>query len=716
MKHTLLIVPTSVGVGLTTIALGLVRAFEEQGLTVSFFKPIAQHQADISIDNTTTVDTDDSLIASATNGTTPEAVSIGRVERMLSEGRRGELLEEIVASHHFVANDADIVIVRGLISSQAYPYATSLNAEIAKALDAKVVLVATPRNFSLEHLEEKIEIIANSYGGIKNKNVLGCIINKLNGPIDEKGNTRLDLITQTTESTELTEAKIRKAWKMLQTGEFRLLGCIPWETNLITPRVQDIIKFLNAKTIFEGEVAERRIQHITLCARGMLNMIDALKPGLMIITAGDRTDIILATCMAALNGVKISALLLTGDYDFPPELEKFCHQAIKTGLPILSVAEDSFRTALNLQNLNIEVPIDDLDRIEAVKNFTARHIDREWAKSFAATKYEKRLSPPAFRYQLIHKARDAKKTIVLPEGIEPRTMQAAVISHERRIAQCVLLGNKEEIARAAEHNGITLHPDIKLIDPEDVYQDYIEPFIELRKHKGITSIIARDQLKNPVVLGTMMLKQQDVDGLVSGALHTTADTIRPALQLIKTAPDAKLVSSIFFMCLPEQVLVYGDCAVNPEPNADELADIAIQSADSAKRFGIEPRIAMVSYSTGTSGAGSEVEKVRNATQIVKKRRPDLLVDGPLQYDAALIETVAASKAPDSPVAGKATVFIFPDLNTGNTTYKAVQRSADVLSIGPMLQGLAKPVNDLSRGATVDDIVYTIALTAIQAAD
>ena len=238
--------------------------------------------------------------------------------------------------------------------------------------------------------------------------------------------------------------------------------------------------------------------------------------------------------------------------------------------------------------------------------------------------------------------------------------------------------------------------------------------VELRKSKGLTEVVAREQLQDTVVLGTMMLAENEVAGLVSGAIHTTANTIRPALQLVKTAPDASLVSSIFFMLLPDQVLVYGDCAINPDPTAEQLADIAIQSADSAIAFGIDPKVAMISYSTGTSGAGSDVEKVREATKIAQARRPDLLIDGPLQYDAAVMENVAKSKAPNSPVAGKATVFIFPDLNTGNTTYKAVQRSADLISIGPMLQGMRKPVNDLSRGALVDDIVYTIALTAIQA--
>lgn len=311
------------------------------------------------------------------------------------------------------------------------------------------------------------------------------------------------------------------------------------------------------------------------------------------------------------------------------------------------------------------------------------------------------------------KNRLQQKRIVLPEGDEPRTIQAAAICQSRGIAQCVLLAKPEVVLEIAKARNIELPPDLEIIDPDLIRINYVEKMVQLRKGK-INELQAREQLQDTVVMGTMMLALDQVDGLVSGAIHTTANTVRPAFQLIKTAPEYSLVSSVFFMLLPDEVYVYGDCAINPDPNAEELAEIAIQSADSAKAFGIEPRIAMISYSTGSSGTGADVEKVTQATAIAKQRRPDLLIDGPLQYDAASVESVGLSKAPDSPVAGRANVFIFPDLNTGNTTYKAVQRSANVVSVGPMLQGLNKPVNDLSRGALVDDIVFTIALTAIQA--
>ncbi|MBF3103728.1 phosphate acetyltransferase, partial [Pseudomonas aeruginosa] len=292
--------------------------------------------------------------------------------------------------------------------------------------------------------------------------------------------------------------------------------------------------------------------------------------------------------------------------------------------------------------------------------------------------------------------------------------QAAAICQARGIARCVLLAKPDEVQAVAQAQGIVLPEGLEIIDPDLVRQRYVEPMVELRKGKGLNAPMAEQQLEDSVVLATMMLALDEVDGLVSGAIHTTASTIRPALQLIKTAPGYNLVSSVFFMLLPDQVLVYGDCAVNPDPSASDLAEIAVQSAASAQAFGIPARVAMISYSTGDSGSGVDVDKVREATRLAREQRPDLLIDGPLQYDAAAIASVGRQKAPNSPVAGQATVFIFPDLNTGNTTYKAVQRSADCVSVGPMLQGLRKPVNDLSRGALVEDIVYTIALTAIQA--
>jgi len=393
-----------------------------------------------------------------------------------------------------------------------------------------------------------------------------------------------------------------------------------------------------------------------------------------------------------------------------------CRPGLATGLPVLRVRTNSYDTATRLNAMSAEVPTDDLPRIENVMNHVSEHINAGWIAQRCQRDLETRSSPAAFCFQLTERARAAGKRIVLPEGAEPRTIRAASICATRGIAKCVLLGDPAEIRRVAAAQEVTLPDGVEIIDAAAVRANYVEPMVRLRKHKNLSQQTAAEQLEDDVVLGTMMLAQGEVDGLVSGAVHSSASTVRPALQLIKTKPGVNSVSSVFFMCLPDQVLVYGDCAVVQDPDSVTLAEIAIQSADSASRFGIPPRVAMISYSTGSSGSGADVEKVREATRIARDMRPDLLIDGPLQYDAAAIAEVAAKKAPESPVAGRATVYIFPDLNTGNTTYKAVQRSANLVSIGPMLQGLRRPVNDLSRGALVEDIVYTIALTAVQAAE
>ncbi|MDE1462681.1 phosphate acetyltransferase [Spartinivicinus poritis] len=694
--HTFYIAPTSFGVGLTSVALGLVRALDSVGLRVSFCKPIAQqHASDQGPERST------QMIQQVMGFTPPTPISLERVEDLLGDNKRDMLMEEIVEQFDRSAIDADVVVVEGLVPTRAAPYVTGLNGDIAKTLDADVILVASGQEDSLSEVADKLEITADNFGGIQHRKVIGYIINKLS----------LEQIQQIEDSSSEVFDKLPE----FRRKQFHPIGYIPWNEDMSSPRTKEIADLLQTQILYKGDIEQRRVTGKVLCARTAANICHLLKPGKLIICPGDRDDIILATCMAASNGVPLAGLLLTNGIEPHEQIMNLCKKNVQQhGLPILLTQLNSYNTATTLDRLNNEVPIDDRERIELVMNSIADRLNGEWLKERCGTEVEIRMSPPAFRYQLIKRANQAKKRIVLPEGNEPRTVRAASICHERGIAECILLGKTEDIHQVAQDQGFQLPESIIIMEPDIVRGRYISPMVELRKHKGLNAPMAEAQLEDNVVLGTMMLAQGEVDGLVSGAVHTTANTIRPAFQLIKTHPDAKLVSSIFFMLLPEQVLVYGDCAVNPDPNAEELADIAIQSADSAAAFGISPKVAMISYSTGSSGTGSDVEKVREATKIAQQKRPDLLIDGPLQYDAAAIESVAKKKAPNSPVAGKATVFVFPDLNTGNTTYKAVQRSADVISVGPMLQGLRKPVNDLSRGALVDDIVYTIALTAIQA--
>ncbi|MEI9535173.1 phosphate acetyltransferase [Moellerella wisconsensis] len=704
-----MLIPTGTSVGLTSVSLGVVRSMEQKGVRLSMFKPIAQPRNG-NKDQTTEV-----LRAHSSNNTIIEPLNMEYVESLLTSNQKDVLMEEIVARYHQNTKDAEVILIEGLVPTRKHPFAQSLNYNIAKTLGAEIVFVTAPGNNSPSQMHERLELVRSEFGGQRNESIIGVIVNKVNAPVDEQGRTRPDLSEIFDDSSKATIANIDPK-ELAENSPLPILASIPWNFDLIATRAIDMAKHLGASIINEGEIKTRRVKSVTFCARSIPHMLEHFRPGSLLVTSADRPDVLVSACLAAMNGVEIGAILLTGGYQIDAPIRGLCEQAFATGLPVFMVDSNTWQTSLNLQSFSLEVPSDDHDRIEQIQNYVARHISSQWIESLVAdSERPNRLSPPAFRYQLTELARKAGKRIVLPEGDEPRTIKAASICAERGIANCVLLGNPEEIRRVAAAQGIELGTGIELVDPVKVREIYVPRLVELRKNKGMTEVVAREQLEDNVVLGTLMLEKGEVDGLVSGAVHTTANTIRPPLQLIKTAPGSSLVSSVFFMLLPDQVFVYGDCAINPDPTAEQLSEIAIQSADSAKAFGIEPRVAMISYSTGNSGAGSDVEKVREATRLAQEKRPDLMIDGPLQYDAAVMADVAKSKAPNSPVAGKATVFIFPDLNTGNTTYKAVQRSADLVSIGPMLQGMRKPVNDLSRGALVDDIVYTVALTAIQAA-
>ncbi|SPZ20926.1 Phosphate acetyltransferase [Providencia rettgeri] len=708
MSRTIMLIPTGTSVGLTSVSLGVVRSMEQKGVQLSVFKPIAQPRVSGNKDQTTEV-----LRSHSSITTIVEPLTMEYVESLLTSSKKDVLMEEIVARYHDHTKNAEVILIEGLVPTRKHSFAQSLNYEIAKTLGAEIVFVTAPGNSSITQMQERLELVRNEFGGQRNKNIIGVIINKVNAPVDEQGRTRPDLSEIFDDSTKATVANLDT--KQLSALNLPVLASIPWNFDLIATRAIDMAKHLGAEVVNEGEIKTRRVKSVTFCARSIPHMLEHFRPGSLLVTSADRPDVLVSASLAAMNGVEIGAVLLTGGYNIDAPIRQLCEQAFETGLPVFMVKSNTWQTSLNLQSFSLEVPADDHERIEKIQNYVARHISSDWIESLVAdSERPNRLSPPAFRYQLTELARKAGKRIVLPEGDEPRTVKAASICAERGIATCVLLGNPEDIRRVAAAQGIELGTGIEIVDPVKVREEYVARLVELRKNKGMTEVVAREQLEDNVVLGTLMLEKGEVDGLVSGAVHTTANTIRPPLQLIKTAPGSSLVSSVFFMLLPEQVFVYGDCAINPDPTAEQLSEIAIQSADSAKAFGIDPRVAMISYSTGDSGAGSDVEKVREATRLAQEKRPDLIIDGPLQYDAAVMADVAKSKAPNSPVAGKATVFIFPDLNTGNTTYKAVQRSADLVSIGPMLQGMRKPVNDLSRGALVDDIVYTVALTAIQA--
>lgn len=703
MTQVILLAPVGSGVGLTSISLGVANAFEERGYPVSFFKPIEQNTGDCSA----------ALIKVGSEIKTQTPMPLDEAEALLSAGQNDLLLEKILAQCDCLQGSKRILIVEGLINTDTLTFGVRMNRQIAATLGARVVLVASAEGHDLENLSNRIEIAATSYGGLGHGKVVGCIVNKVGGI---RADDRISQLSQAPDPlTRQHLIQDIEALPIFAQDDFALVGAIPWAPELAAPRVKDLAQYLQAEVLFPGAMEHRRVRNIALCTRTVSNLISHLQPNVLLVTAADRTDILMAASLSAQNGTKVGGLLLTGGYDIHPNIEELCRPAFEAGLPVLRVQHDTWATTRLLQNYPQELPLDDIQRIERVKDYVARHLNGDWLDKEAREIQETVLSPVAFRHMLSQKAQAAQKRIVLPEGNEARTIKAAAICAKRGIAHCILLGNPDEINSIAKRQGIQLDlPGLEIWQPETLIDEMVPVLVDLRKHKGMNELLAREQLLDPVVLGTVLLQKGRVDGLVSGTVHTTADTIRPALQLIKTAPGNTLVSSVFFMLLPDKVLVYGDCAINPDPTAEQLAEIALQSAVSASQFGLEPRVAMISYSTGSSGGGEDVEKVRKATEIARSRAPHVLIDGPLQYDAAIMPDVARSKAPNSPVAGRANVFIFPDLNTGNTTYKAVQRSANALSIGPMLQGLNKPVNDLSRGALVEDIVYTIALTAIQA--
>jgi len=707
MARSLLVVPAAAGAGLTETCLGIVRALDRRGVDVAFVKPVAEPRSDGDPDQTA------GLLAAMTALRPLEPLTVPDLAKQLAEGGTDVVLERIVAAWRPVFDSRDIVVVEALGHSPAGLYAAEFNQALARALDADVVVTARRPpgppcgdsaaaravgarkdrlGAAAENVAETLAITARGYLSGEAARVVGCVVHDL--PAGDA----------------LAAPRLEAALKM---RGLRLIAGVPYRRELTWPRVADLVRALRPRVVSEGDLS-RRIQDVAVFAQGVPGGLRVLTGGRLVVVPGDRHDVIMAACLAALNGTQLAGLLLSAGIEPDPRVRELTQATSASGLPILVVDDDSYETASRVREVDPGLPADDVERIEAVTGNVADALDGSWVDSLASPSRSRRLSPAAFRYQLVEGARAADACLVLPEGTEPRTVRAAVACAERGIARSVLLGPPGEVTGLVRSLGLRLPDAVTVVDPQAIAEQYVAPLARLRRHRGWTEEMAREHLADPVTVATMMVWSGEADGMVSGAVHTTAATVRPALQILGTGPGSRLVSSVFFMCLPDEVVIYGDCAINPQPGAEDLADIAIQSAASARAFGIEPRVAMISFSTGSSAAGSDVDKVARATQIVREREPGLAVDGPLQYDAAAIASVGQAKRPGSTVAGRATVFIFPDLDAGNTTYKAVQRSANVVSIGPMLQGLAKPVNDLSRGATVDDIIYTLALTAVQA--
>lgn len=695
MARSLLVAPAGIGADLARTCLGMIRALDRRGAKVAFVKPVAEPRPCDRPDQSA------ALVQVVAGLHPPDSLSAADLEQLLGAGGLDLALEKVVAVWQPLHDSGDIVVVEGLSPDPARLYASEFNQALARTLDADVLLTGrwpaaagSGEEFPAalaEGLAETLAIAAAGYSSGEGERVAGCVVHNL--PADEA-----------TAEPELRAAVARR--------ELRLLAAVPDRPELNWFRVRDLVRELRPRVVSEGDLS-RRIKDVAVFAQGVPGGLRVLTDGRLIVVPGDRHDVIMAACLATLNGTQLAALLLSAGIEPDPQIRELTRATSAAGLPILVLNTDSYETAAEVGRLDPGLPVDDTERIEAVTDSVADAVDASWLDSLRGPARPRRLSPAAFRFKLVDLARAADARLVLPEGTEPRTIRAAIACADRGIARSILLGPPAEVASLTRSLGLQLPDGVSVTDPREIAERYVAPLAKIREHRGWTKDVAREQLADPITLGTMMLREGEVDGLVSGAAHTTASTVRPALQVIGTKPGSRLVSSIFFMCLPDEVVIYGDCAINPQPDARDLADIAIQSAASARAFGIEPRVAMISFSTGTSAAGIEVEKVAEATRIAQELEPGLAIDGPLQYDAAAIASVGLAKRPGSAVAGKANVFIFPDLDTGNTTYKAVQRSANVISIGPMLQGLAKPVNDLSRGALVEDIIYTMALTAIQ---
>ncbi len=696
MADNLYVTSTERKSGKSVISLGLTEMLIRNVDKVAFFRPL------IYVDsNQKEKDNDINLISGYYNLDIPYDKMYGfsteEANEMLSKGKYEELIEKIVTKYKYLEENYDFVLCEGTDfegSTSAFEF--DINADIANNLGCPVVLSANAYNRDEDDIIRSVETSLESLNE-KHCKIVAIIVNRV-----ERGNK---IVARLQDHPLVKES---------------LVFSIPNVKSLQYPTVGEIAKELKARVVSGQVKLNRHVEGFGVAAMQLWHVLARISNGEIVITPGDRADVIVG-CLSALTSSympSIAGLILTGGL-IPQESILKLIEGYDEKIPILSVKENTFETARNADNVRALINPDDTLKIaQALEVFEKNVRLSELREKVIKTKVSI-VTPKMFEYRLIKRAQSQKQHIVLPEGEDDRILQAAEILTRRDVINLTLLGNEKIIRDKITKSGLQLDR-VNIIDVSnnDKFEDYAKTYYELRKHKGIEMENARDNMSELSYFGNMMVYKGDADGMVSGAAHTTRNTLRPAFEFIKTKKSFSIISSVFFMCLPDRVLVYGDCAVNPEPNADQLAEIAIASAQTAITFNIQPIIAMLSYSTGDSGVGKDVEKVKEATkkarELAKKYSMDLKIEGPIQYDAAVDPGVAQKKLPDSEVAGKATVLIFPDLNTGNNTYKAVQRSAGAVAIGPVLQGLNKPVNDLSRGCTVSDIVNTVAITAIQA--
>jgi len=684
--------------GKSLVVLGILDLVLKRTTKIAYFRPIIQDPIDGHLDKNIEL----ILGHFHLNQTYEQSFGLYHQEfaALVAQGNMDGIFDIIIQKYKVLEAQADFILCEGSdYLSEETAFEFSMNTAIAKALNCPILLLGNGEDNTLEDILQPIDLAINHYHE-ESCQVMGIIINKVH--------------------TDLVPA-VKQALQDHYGAFNYLLSVIPFDSLLSCPRLSEIQGKLKAEMIVGQDKVNNLVANYLIVAMQIGHALDWLtQDNTLIITPGDRGDAILGMVQAhlSLTYPKIAGILLTTGLQPEPAILKLL-RGLPDCPPLLSVQTNTYDTSINLGKIYSSLTLQDQEKITTSVQLFADCIDLNQLEQGIKTIQSTGITPKLFIYNLLQQAKAQPQHIVLPEGNEPRILRAAASLIAKEAVKITLLGKREDIEGVLKKQTIPLDLDaVTVINPEeaDCFEDYVNTYYELRKSKGLTLDAARDNLMDISYFGTMMVYRGDADGMVSGSVNTTQHTVRPALQIIKTKPGFSLVSSVFFMCLEDRVLVYGDCAVNPNPTAEQLAEIALASAETAQIFGLAPKVALLSYSSGRSGQGEEVEKVRTATQLAQARNPHLLLEGPIQYDAAVDPMVAAQKMPDSAVAGQANVLIFPDLNTGNNTYKAVQRETKAIAIGPILQGLKKPVNDLSRGCTEEDIINTVMITAIQAAN
>ena len=695
MTRSVYISTAEPGSGKIMLALGLAELALRQTTRVAFYRPVIQAP--------TVGDRDEDIDLILRHFQLPQTYEesfawyLQELQERLGNHDEDAVIERIIERYKYLEGQYDFILIEGTdFLGHVSALEIDLNAWIAHNLSSPVLLVGNAHGRTPREALDAVHLSVDAYEE-KNCHVAGVVLNKV------------EPATRQALAAELAE-------EFGHSG--KLVGVFPYDRCLESPTVREVAQQLDAKVLFGSDRLDNQVNGYLVGAMHLQNLLSWLEKDQLVLTPGDRADVLLGVIEAdrSVNYPRMAGLVLTSGIRPDPEVFQLV-EGLRESLPILCVDEDTYTVASRLEHIHAGIKAEDTDKIQRALSLFERDADLDGTLRQFRNIPAAGMTPRMFTYNLVQQAKADRRHIVLPEGDEPRILRAAADLVEREIADLTLLGKRKAIEQVIRDQGIALELDrLNIIEPASSphLETYAQAYYALRRHKGMTLDMARDCMLDVAYYGTMMVHQGHADGMVSGAIHTTQHTIRPALQFIKTRPGFSIVSSVFFMCLEDGVVVYGDCAVNPDPNAQELAEIAISSADTARVFGIEPRVALLSYSTGESGAGEEVEKVREATRLAHAMRPDLAIAGPIQYDAAVDQEVAALKMPGSEVAGLATVLVFPDLNTGNNTYKAVQRETGAIAIGPILQGLRKPVNDLSRGCTADDIINTVVITAIQA--